>query len=489
MVNWRMVMPERTLSMKLRICVAVALSLSLSFSYALAADENASHIIPGDEELIAAIDRIAERTLAQPGGVGLSVAVARGDDILLEKGYGIAEAEHDVPVSEKTMFRIGSVTKQYTAAAIMRLSEQGKLALDDELSKYLPEFPTQGHVVTIRHLLNHTSGIVSYTNLGLEWMKVWPLELTHEQMLDLFKDKPFEFSPGEKWAYNNSGYYLLGMIIERVLGKSYAEYLDEAFFKPLGLERTRYDSNAELIRHRAQGYRFENGKLANDRLIGMSQPGAAGGLIATAGDMVRWQQALTTGRVVSEESFAHMTTPCTLANGEKTSYGFGLVMDTFEGHQRVHHSGGIFGFNSTLVWFPQQQLHIAVISNSEMISTGKVVEAIARVALGVPVAEIQDITPSAAEIKRFVGEYVLEKLNLHVRIFEHDGRLKAQATGQPIITMLYQGNGEFRADFDTDVKIIFPPADKNAADDADQAPAASFVLHQNGAVVTARRVQ
>ena len=163
----------------------------------------------------ARIDAIVQKHMREPGAVGLSVAVGRGAEVTFARGYGRADLEFDVPVNEDTLFRIGSVTKQFTAAAILRLQEKGKLAIDEELTKYLPEFPTQGHVVTLRNLLTHTSGIVNYTNLG-PWEKVVARELSDAEMCALFQDVPFDFEPGQRWNYSNSGYYLLGMIVARV---------------------------------------------------------------------------------------------------------------------------------------------------------------------------------------------------------------------------------------------------------------------------------
>src|SRR5262249_32816213 len=156
-------------------------------------------------------------------------------------------------------------------------------------------------------------------------------ELPDEQMVALWKDKKPDFAPGERWNYSNSGYYLLGMVIAKVSGESYADFLRETFFDPLKLTRTRYDSNAEVILNRAQGYGFADGKFSNDQLIGMSQPGAAGGLISTAGDLVRWEQALVSGKVVKPESFTEMTTPFMLNNGRETEYGMGLGLRKWDG--------------------------------------------------------------------------------------------------------------------------------------------------------------
>jgi CubicO group peptidase (beta-lactamase class C family) len=311
------------------------------------------------------VEAVVSKHMQDPGAVGISVAVARGDELVYSKAHGFADLEFAVKADEGTMFRIGSVTKQFTAAAILVLAERGKLAVDDPLTRFLPDYPAHGQELTLRHLLTHTGGIPNYTDLGPKWQVNIARELPDDELVALWKDLPLDFAPGEKWSYSNSGYYLLGMVIAKVSGSSYADFVRATFFEPLGLARTRYDSNAEVIKNRAQGYAFENGKHANDGLIGMSQPGAAGALISTASNLVRWQQALVAGKVVKAESYEEMTLPFLLGNGRETSYGMGLQIDRQAGERCVWHGGGINGFNSVLMYFPDATLHVAVISNSE----------------------------------------------------------------------------------------------------------------------------
>jgi len=447
--------------------LAVLLPLFLQLSLILCAWSGPGAQSP-QPALVLKIDALAAEQLTKPGGVGLSIAVAQHGKVLLAKGYGKADAEFDVPANEQTMFRIGSVTKQFTAALVMRLVEQKKLALDDELAKYVPDSPLQGRKVTIQHLLQHTSGIKSYTDVGEAWEKVWPLELTHDELLALVEDAPFDFEPGSDWHYNNTGYYLLGMVIEKVAGRSYAEVLQTELCAPLGLARTRYDSNRELIRNRAQGYALDGERLVNDQMIGMAQPGAAGGILSTAGDLVRWQMALSSGKVVQPESFARMCTPTVLPNGHDTRYGFGLKTDEWNGKPRVQHGGGIFGFNSMLFWLPGEDLHVAVISNGEPLASDELADAIAYAVLGIEPPILKDEPIPAELIARLSGDYVFAGIGMDARVFESDGKLMLQGTGQDAFRMLWQGGLEFRAEFDTDVRQVF------AADGK------SLVIHQGG---------
>ncbi|MEQ1893466.1 MAG: serine hydrolase domain-containing protein [Planctomycetota bacterium] len=329
----------------------------------------------------ARIEAVVQKFMRTPGAVGLSVAVGRGEELVYERAQGFADLEFTANADPETMFRIGSVTKQFTAAAIMKLSERGKLSVDDPLAKFLPDYPRAGDI-TLRHLLTHTGGVPNYTDLGKKWSTIVARELAHEELVALWRELPLDFEPGTKWNYSNSGYYLLGMVIEKVAGVSYGEFLRETFFDPLKLTRTRYDSNGEVLLNRAQGYAFAEGKFWNDQLIGMSQPGAAGALISTGGDLVRWQIALVNGRAVKPSSYEEMTLPFLLTGGGETTYGLGLGLGAAAGASCVSHGGGIFGFNSFLGYWPDSQLSIAVISNSEQLRAEALALELAQLLLG-----------------------------------------------------------------------------------------------------------
>lgn len=410
---------------------------------------------PSDAEILKQTDAIAAEFLQKSGAVGLSIGVARKGQVIVAKGYGLADAELDVPANKDTLFRIGSVTKEFTAAAILRLAEQGKLSLDDDLGKFLPDFPLQGHTVTIRQLLNHTSGIPNYTDLEA-WGRVIPLELTHAEVLALIKDKPFDFAPGEKWAYNNTAYHLLGLIIEKLGGVSYAKHLQDEFFTPLKLSRTRYDSNSTLMKNRAQGYTLQDGELVNDLPFGVSQPFAAGALLSTGADLVKWSMALTSGQVIKPASFAQMCTATILPDGESTQYGLGLQIDEWLGRKRIRHGGLIFGFNAMLMYFPEDDVHIAVISNGQPLPSSAIASAIAKKVLGIEKTAARDVPPPPALLQRIGGDYKL--WGRDVKIYEQDG--KAMMQDQNTFTLLWQGpdtggGNEFRASFNPDVKLIF----------------------------------
>ncbi|MFM9995765.1 MAG: serine hydrolase domain-containing protein [Phycisphaerales bacterium] len=434
---------------------------------------------PSDSELELKVDAAVAKALAEPGAAGYSIAVARAGKVILAKGYGPADVELSVPVSADSIFRIGSVTKQFTAAAVMRLVEAGTISLDATVQTYVPDFPVKQWPVTVRHLLTHTSGIWSYTEDEKFMGRDSSLELTPTELIATFADKPLEFEPGTKFNYSNSAYYLLGAVVEKASGKPYAAYVQEELFGPLGLSHTRYENNAEIIPGRAQGYTLnKEGKLANDKAIGADVPGAAGSLLSTAGDLVRWEIALSGGTAVKPESYAQMTTSAVLADGKETRYGFGLAIRDWEGRRRISHGGGIFGFSSFLLTLPDDGLTVAVLSNSDAVNSGRVADTVARLALGLAVFEPKDLALSPTDIARFSGEFAFESIPLEIRFFDRDGKMWAQATGQQENRLLYQGDGEFRASFDATVKFVFAAG----ADRAD-----SFVLHQGGGTISAKR--
>jgi D-alanyl-D-alanine carboxypeptidase len=363
-----------------------------------------------DDQVVARTRLVADQIIQRPEAVGLSIAVARGDRILVEQGIGKADLEFDVPANAQTEFRIGSVTKQFTAASIMKLVERGKIKLDDDLHKYVPTLDTGGRVVTIRQLLNHSSGVPNVTSQPGFVTDIAPRDVTDEQLLATIKGVPFDFEPGKGWNYSNTGYYLLGMTIKVVDGRPYDRFMQEELFGPLGLTRTRQGSEREIIRNRAQGYSggTADAPRMNDAAINMSVPGAAGSLSSTAGDLVRWQIALVNGRAVSAESYRQMTGSSVATNRGKARYGFGLQMEDVEGVRRISHSGAIQGFNSVLVYLPESGLHVAVISNSETLPSSVVAEQIlaglSGAAAPAPVSRTTPREGSEAALRRFIAE-------------------------------------------------------------------------------------
>lgn len=434
---------------------------------------------PTDAAIAAAADNLAAHALSEMGAAGLLVAVSRNGNVILSKGYGLAEVEHDAKADANSMFRMGSITKQFTAAAIMRLVEQGRISLDDPITKHVPGYNTQGREITVLHLLTHTSGIKSYTEIRRVMQDEPEREFTHEELLDMVQDEPLAFEPGAAHAYSNTGYYLLGMIIENVSGKDYCAYLHDELFGPLDLKRTRCDSNTEIIKGRAQGYAVVGEKMVNDRGLATGTPFAAGMLLASAHDLVVWADALAAGKVVSPASYKLMSTPFKLEGGEVIDYGLGLFIDSLDGHARIQHGGDIFGFNSMLARFPDDGVTVAVMSNSRAISSKRVAEELSREALGLS-ESIVAVALDETDAARCEGVYEFPGEGWGVTITRRNGKLFAQASDDKECEMIYLGDGEFSFWlYDTKARLTF--------DLAGDKPAPAFVLHQGGVALTAKR--
>ena len=327
------------------------------------------------------VDSLVKAYMAESHAPGLSVAVIRGRDTLVMAGFGLADIAAHRPATPATIYEIGSNTKQFTSAAIMRLVEQHKLSIDDELSKYLPQIPLHGNRVTIRQLLTHTSGIHSYTEVAA-WKAHWAEDLTPDSIMGFVAKDTFDFAPGTRYKYDNSGYVLLGMVIEKVSGQSYAKYLESEFFKPLGLTHTSYCPSHPTDPAFASGYSKKDDGVMPHEYLSLTQPFAAGSLCSTVGDFVQWQRALAGGKVVSPESFALMSTAATLNNGEHIRYGFGLMPGEMLGHKNINHSGGIPGFATMAYYFPADTLSVVVFTNYDGASPAFLAGNIARIAYG-----------------------------------------------------------------------------------------------------------
>lgn len=313
------------------------------------------------------VDRAAAAIIASGESAGLSVGVAKGGETWLAKGYGHANLEWEIPAGPSTVYRIGSITKQFTAAAILLLVEDGKLSLDDPLTNILPDYPETGKAVRVRHLLDHTSGIKSLTSFPIHRQQMH-LRLSRDDIIARFKDVPLGFDPGSRFLYNNSGYYLLGVVIEKVSGKPYDEFLAERLLEPLGLTQTFYDRHRTIIPNRAAGYGRGwggKGELRNAPYLDMGQPFAAGSLASSVTDLLKWQHALLSGELLGEESWSTMTTRGTLSNGGRTNYGFGVFLSTLGKEPMIRHGGGINGFRGELACFPDRGITVVVLTNTE----------------------------------------------------------------------------------------------------------------------------
>jgi CubicO group peptidase (beta-lactamase class C family) len=340
----------------------------------------------------------------QPGAAAL---VVKDGKVVYRKAIGMASMELGVPLQPETVFRLGSITKQFTAAAVMLLVEDGKISLSDPIEKYLPGYPTQGHVITVEHLLTHTSGIQSYTSIPGWFPKKIRTDLPLLELIDAFKNEPMQFAPGERYAYNNSAYVILGAVIEKASGETYERFLTKRIFEPLGMTRTLFGSNEPIIKGRAQGYGEDKGVVRNAEFLSMTQPHAAGSLVSTIDDLAKWDAALLAGTLLKRTSLQKMATPYTLKDGSSTGYGYGLQIGSVRGRESVEHGGGIPGFSTYGLSLPGARIYVAVLTNSDApkAAPGYLARRMAAIALGTPFPERTAITVEPAVLARVAGVY------------------------------------------------------------------------------------
>ena len=398
---------------------AVALALLL-------ASTSASALAPGFKAK-------ADALLAQAypaNGPGAAVIVTENGKTVYAVGRGLADVERKTPITPATVFRIGSITKQFTAATILKLAEQGRLSLDDPLSKFLPDYPQPGAGATVRQLLNHTSGVMPYTAIpGFMVEASTNRPYTTEQLVAVFKDVPSPSKPGEKWAYNNSGYVLLGAIIEKVTGRPWDQAVVQLVTGPLKLSSIRSGIGDENIPRMAKGYTEDDGRQKLASKIHMSVPGGAGALVGTVGDMASWGEALHNGKVVNADDYAAMTGVTTTADGVTTPYGFGMETDDVRGRREIGHSGGIFGFTSDSIYLPKERIFVAVFANSDapQSTPGLVARRLAALAINDPYQTLNKVPVDFKAVEPFLGVYSFD--NGQRVFFSRGGKLYTQRAG------------------------------------------------------------
>ena len=295
---------------------------------------------------------------------GATVIVVKDGKTVFRKAYGAADVAARTPLTPGTVLRLGSITKQFTAVAILMLAEEGKLALNDPITRFFPDYPTQGKVITVEHLLTHTSGIVSYTSKP-DYVSTMAQDFTVARMIDGFRNDPLEFEPGTTFSYNNSGYFLLGAIIEKVSGMTYAGFLERRIFTPLGMKDTAYEGVERSNAPRAAGYSAQEKGFAPAQPLSMSQPYAAGALVSTVDDLATWDAAIASGKLLTPASWKLAFPPYKLSPEKSTGYGYGWSVGTLQGTPMVDHGGGINGFRTHALRLPEQKIFVAVLTNAD----------------------------------------------------------------------------------------------------------------------------
>jgi len=306
------------------------------------------------------VDKYVQDSMRQQRIPGLALAVMRDGRIIKAKGYGLSNIELNVPVSPETIFQSGSVGKQFTATGIMMLVEEGKLGLDDKITKYFPGSPESWNKITVRHLLTHTSGIKNYTDKSFDYRR----DYTEEDHLKILQGMPLDFEPGENWSYSNSGYVLLGILIHKVTGKFYGDFLQERIFQPLGMTTTRIINEADIIPNRAAGYRLVKGVIKNQEWVAPSlNTTADGSLYFTVLDLAKWDAALYTEKLLKRSSLDAMWTPVKLNNGETRPYGFGWRVAEMNGRRLIEHGGAWQGFTTAISRYVDDKLTVVALCN------------------------------------------------------------------------------------------------------------------------------
>jgi len=422
----------------------------------------------------ARMDQIVQSYVTNNSFMG-SVLVARDAQVLFSKGYGSANLEWNVPNAPNTKFRLGSVTKQFTAASILLLEERGKLSVSDPVKKYLPDAPAAWDKITIFHLLTHTSGIPNFTSFP-DYAKLEPFATTAEQVVARFRDKPLDFQPGEKWSYSNSGYVLLTYLIEKITGGSYKTFVQENIFTPLGMKDSGYDSNSAVIPHRASGYTLVNNQLENAGFVHMSVPQGAGALYSTTEDLLKWEQGLFGGKVLRAASLQKMTTPF------KDDYAFGLEVKTAGGHKLIDHGGGIQGFNTELAYYPDDKLTVVALGNVNGAAPGEIATKLAALSHGETVSlpgERKEITLESKALSHNVGAYQMAS-GANMLITLENNQLSAKLANQPAFAIFPETQTMFFLKV-VDAQIEFTKND-------DQGRPTELILHQNGRDMPAKRL-
>ena len=366
-------------------------------------------------------------------GPAISLLVAKKGKTIYRKASGKANLELDVDATPDNVFELGSITKQFTSVSILMLKEQGKLKLTDDITKFIPDYPTQGNTITIYQLLNHTSGIQSYTGMQ-SFMEFARTDMTPVEVIDVFKNEPMEFEAGMDYKYNNSGYILLGHIIEVASGETYADFVQKNIFDPLGMTNSYYGSKIKLIKGRASGY-TEGMGMENGKYLSMTLPYAAGSLMSTVDDMLKWQNALTANKLITKANYDSATNGSKLINGEDITYGFGWGRDQLQGSPMIQHGGGIFGYTTYGLYLPDEDIYVIGLSNCDCGDVTTVTTKAAAIAMGKPIPSIKDaVKLSDDKLSKWIGTYEFEEGVVRY-ITKEEGQIYSQREGSTKMTI------------------------------------------------------
>lgn len=432
------------------------------------------------EPLETRLDDIVKHAYPNDDEPGAAVLVAVDGNPVLRKGYGLADTETGRAIEPDDVFRIASVTKQFTAVAILQLVQQGKVKLDDPITKYVPDFDTRGQTITIENLLSHTSGIPNFTELP-DFKDGETRKLSPREVVALVDDKPLDFAPGSKFKYSNTNYTLLGMVIEKTSGKAYADYMLEHVFAPAGMKHTRYSPNEIADDKHAHGYEASEGGFKPAPPMDMSQPFAAGAIESNVDDLWIWTRALKQGKLVDPKLLERAWTPYAVTEGKSTyGYGWEITRDRDVPDERwLRHGGGINGYMSAVVWIPEREVFVAVLSNAMGGGNpGRLARSLALEALGRAPKQRVAILLDEKTLDRYPGVYEISPA-FRLTVTRDGQRLFAQGTDQPKAEVFAEAENKFFA------KVV----DAQFEFDAQGDRADSLTLYQNGRSIVAKRVE
>ncbi|MCE3228577.1 MAG: CubicO group peptidase beta-lactamase class family [Bacteroidetes bacterium] len=404
-----------------------------------------------------------------------SVLIAKKEKVLLSKGYGTANFTYDIPNSPTTKFKLASVSKQFTAMAILILQEKGLLSTDDKLTKFIPDYPN-GDKITIHNLLTHTSGIPEVTSLPFFDSIMWRKH-SLEEMIAYTKNKALDFEPGSKHQYSNSGYVLLTYIIEKASGKNYGDFMKANIFEPLGMKNSGLWHSHEVIKNTAVGYSMAGDNVMEEvDFIDMSVPSGAGALYSTVEDMYLWDRAFYTEKLVKKSTLEKMMTPF------KDNYAYGIRVDDYSGHKMASHSGGIQGFATIMYHFPEDELYIVIlknVDNQQLLPAHRIARAVMYDQKYTLPVERKIANVDTKIFDRYIGEYEL-KPGFVFTVSTDNGKIFTQATGQPKCEIYPESECKYFVKI-VDAQFEFIKDDKGKI--------TSLVLSQGGANMPAKKIK
>jgi CubicO group peptidase (beta-lactamase class C family) len=421
---------------------------------------------------------------------GISILIAKDGKPIYKKAFGKSNMELGTSMKSDNVFQIGSITKQFTAVSILMLEEQGKLKVDDEIVKYIPDYPTEGNIITIHHLLNHTSGIKNSTPVGKQGA-ISKIDMSSTELVDYFKNKPLDFIPGSSFKYSNAGYILLGRIIEIVSGQSYEDFIEKNIFKKIGMLSSNYGSTKEIIRNRASGYQNEQNIFINSDYISLTLPYAAGSILSTVDDLLKWQNALNSNTLIKKSSLEKAISPTRLINGKKIPYGYGWRMANLKGSPVLAHTGSTKGFTSVVMFFPKENIYVTALTNCNCKKAAEMAKKVSTLVLGKPIsgtppleseslsARRKTIIVSSEILKQYTGTYQI-KANVNISIRHQDNTIFLLAPGQTKAIELF-------AESDTNFYVKVSPVEITFNRNQ-KGEITSLTLNQSGRQILANKI-